>query len=170
MNHFEYGFFNELEKIATDRDAVAERMAGYRRMYPNASRADIGARATGLTQFARGTASRLSSENPSDPRFSKDNARRSLFNTTIPIPGVTQLGENVDQDGQPRQVANREQREKKVSRLDTVFDQSDRMNPRDLSRRTYVNDAGQRKQLYKPFGLEGAPNPIPYPQPQGGAQ
>ena len=50
MHHFEYGFFNELEKIATNKDKVAWWKKAFQKDYPGASRAIIGELATGMVQ------------------------------------------------------------------------------------------------------------------------
>ena len=107
MNHFEYGFFDELEKIATNKAEVASWRDYLRRKYPElkgASRGYLGGIANTRAQRSLGTTGRLE-EPTTDPRFHSRNFR---FDVSIPKPG---------QPGK-RLVANREQRTKYLSRLD----------------------------------------------------
>lgn len=130
MNHFEFGFFDELEKIATNKALVAENKAFFKGLYPKASRSAIGQRATSFSQYQMGTDSRLSKTPPADPRFNS-----TLFDMTIPIPGKTKVGRGVDQNTQPRRVVNRAQLNKIFSRAGALADSHDRMDPPNLDRR-----------------------------------
>jgi hypothetical protein len=57
MNTFEFAFFDELQKLATDRGAVASARKRLEKQYPNASKADIGQAATREAQRTMRTSS-----------------------------------------------------------------------------------------------------------------
>ena len=106
MNHFEYGFFDELEKIATNKAEVASWRDYLRRRYPElkgASRGYLGGIANTRAQFRLGTTGRLE-EPTTDPRFHSRNFR---FDVSIPDPNVPG----------GRLVANSEQRTKFIERI-----------------------------------------------------
>lgn len=135
MNSFEYGFFSELEKTATNKDEVAQWRSYLAKMYPElkgASRGYIGGIANMRAQRALGTSG--TSERPTtDPRFHSDNFR---FDISIPKPG--QPGKRI--------VANREQRQKYLSRGDSP------LSPANVIR---DNMTAPKRAKYgeKPFGL-----------------
>lgn len=132
MNHFEFGFFDELEKIATDPAVVAKHMEIYRQKFPHASKGELGASATRAAQAELGTSGRRENM-PSDPRFAyEDGGIR--FGVSIP---------DKDRPGQ-RVVANREQRNEFRSRL---------LSP---------SSFGRMKQKYMPFKARQSVNLAPY--------
>lgn len=55
MNHFEYGFLDEFEKIATNKALVAEWAKWFRKQFPGASKGDIGRMAMMEAQNLEGT-------------------------------------------------------------------------------------------------------------------
>lgn len=102
MNHFKFGFFDELEKIATDKDLVGYYKQYFKDQYPGMASGAIGELATRHAQGENMTRGRL--ETPTtDPRFHSNNFR---FDVSIPKPG--QPGARI--------VANRDQRTKFLNR------------------------------------------------------
>ena len=122
MNHFEYGFFDELEKIATNKDEVAKMMEYYKREYPGASRRQIGEAATERVQFKNRTKGRLENStlpisvlsNKNHPRFHSDAAR---FDVSIPKPG--QPGQRIGTNSEQR--AKFWERSRRRQSLDHIF-------------------------------------------------
>jgi len=107
MNHFEYGFFDELEKIATNKAEVADWRGYLIRRYPElkgASRGYIGGIANTRAQRDLGTTGKLEGP-PKDPRFNDPNFR---FRVSVPDPKVPGR----------RLVANREERTKFLNRAE----------------------------------------------------
>ena len=103
MNHFEFGFFDELEKIATNKDDVASSIEYLSKKYKGASRGYIGELANQRVQFRRKTRGQLEPKT-TDPRFRDP---RHRFDVSIPDPNVPG----------GRLVANRDQRTKFIERI-----------------------------------------------------
>jgi len=59
MNHFEYGFFDELEKIATDKDLVAAHKKQIQNQFKGISSGEAGREATKRVQESQGSVTRM---------------------------------------------------------------------------------------------------------------
>ena len=110
MNHFEFGFFDELEKIATNKAEVADWRKYIINAHPElkgAPRGYIGGHANRMAQRSLGTTGQLEGR-LNDPRFNNEPGFR--FKVSVPDPKVPG----------GRLVANGAQRNKFLDRIDST--------------------------------------------------